>query len=160
MRHAIAADRGKAWPDDTVRPLTKEGIRRFKDVVRALVRLEVEADLILASPLTRAQQTAELLAAGLSGTPPVKTLRALVPGTPVADVVTALFASTRRRRVAVVGHEPDLGQLAAFLIGARRPIPFRKGGVCRIDLPSVMLRSRGTLIWFATPKLLRLVNHP
>jgi len=160
VRHAIAADRGKAWPNDDARPLTREGIRRFKDVVKGLVRLDVELDLILTSPLTRAEQTAELLSAGLRGKPTLKVVKALAPGTPPADVVSALFGSAKQRRLAVVGHEPDLGQLAAFLIGIRRPILFKKGGVCRIDLPAVMVRSRGTLIWFATPKLLRLIGRP
>jgi phosphohistidine phosphatase len=155
VRHAIAEERGAAWPDDGLRPLTREGIRRFTDVVRGLDALDVELDLILTSPLIRAQQTADVLSSGLRGHPPIKILKALAPGTPPAQVMTT--TSPSRRRVALVGHEPDLGGLAAFLIGARRPLPFRKGGVCRIDVPEGTARPGGLLIWFATPRLLRRV---
>ena len=65
----------------------------------------------------------------------------------------------RRFRVAParqsVGHEPDLGELAAHLIGAQRALVFRKGGMARIDVGSVTSRRAGSLIWFLPPKVLR-----
>ena len=88
VRHAIAADRGSDWPDDSKRPLTEQGISRFKDAVKGLRRLDVEIDEIFTSPLVRARQTAELLAAGLEGKSPVKTLDALAPGHTAAAVMT------------------------------------------------------------------------
>mgnify|MGYP003295143713 CR=1 FL=1 len=33
VRHAIAAQRGQEWPDDSKRPLTERGIERFKEIV-------------------------------------------------------------------------------------------------------------------------------
>ena len=39
----------------------------------------------------------------------------------------------RKARIALVGHEPNIGELAARLIGARSPIEFKKGAICRID---------------------------
>jgi phosphohistidine phosphatase SixA len=45
--------------------------------------------------------------------------------------------------------------LAAHLIGARRPLPFKKGGICRIDMASLSTKAAGTLVWFVTPKILR-----
>ena len=41
VRHAIAAERGAEWPDDTKRPLTVRGMARFKDAVRGLHRLDI-----------------------------------------------------------------------------------------------------------------------
>ena len=61
----------------------------------------------------------------------------------------------KRRRVALVGHEPDLGELAAALVGASRALAFRKGGVCRIDVERIDSSAGGSLIWFLPPKLLR-----
>ena len=58
VRHAIAAERGPKYPDDRKRPLTPEGIKRFKDAVHGLVALDLELDVILTSPLTRAEETA------------------------------------------------------------------------------------------------------
>lgn len=155
VRHAIAAERGSEWPDDAKRPLTERGMERFKEVVKGLRRLEVQIDEIFTSPLVRAKQTAELLAAGLEGKPPVKVLEALAPGHTSASVMTQLAKGAKRRRIALVGHEPDLGELAAHLIGAGRALAFKKGGVCRIDVGSLSARRAATLVWFVPPGLLR-----
>ena len=58
VRHAIAAERGSEWPDDTKRPLTERGISRFKEAVKGLRHLDVTVDEIFTSPLVRARQTA------------------------------------------------------------------------------------------------------
>ena len=155
VRHAIAAERGDDWPDDDTRPLTERGVARFKEVVRGLERLDVSVDEIFTSPLIRAKQTADLLAAGLPGRPAIAMLDALSPGHSPASVMAQLARSARRRRIALVGHEPGLGELAAHLIGSGRALPFRKGGVCRIDVESLTSRRAGALHWFVTPKVLR-----
>lgn len=154
VRHAIAETRGPEWPDDRQRPLTAAGIRRFKEVVRGLARTDLQLDLILTSPLTRAAQTARLLAE-LPSAPPLKLLEALAPGTSLANVLAAVARAARGHRIALVGHEPDLGHLAAALIGGRRSLAFKKGGIARIDLPSMTPPLRGSLVWFAPPKMLR-----
>jgi phosphohistidine phosphatase len=155
VRHAIAADRGSEWPDDTKRPLTERGIARFKEVVKGLRRLDVKIDEVFTSPLIRARQTADLLSEGLEGKPPVKVLDALAPGHTSAAVMTQLAKVAKRRRIALVGHEPDLGELAAHLIGAGRALGFKKGGVCRIDVGSLSARRAASLVWFVPPSLLR-----
>ena len=155
IRHAIAAERGEDWPDDDKRPLTARGVSRFKESVAGLIRLEVTVDEIFTSPLVRAKQTAQLLAAGLPGKPTVKILEALAPGHAPESVLAQLARAARRRRIALVGHEPGLGELAAHLIGAGRALPFKKGGTCRIDVESLTSRRAGALNWFVTPKVLR-----
>lgn len=155
VRHAIAAERGDDWPDDTKRPLTADGVSRFRAVVEGLVWFGVELDEIYSSPLVRARQTADLLSAGLAHRPAVRTLDELAPAYEPAQVLTALARRVKRRRVALVGHEPDLGELAAALIGAQRALPFRKGGVCRIDVDRLGASAAGSLIWFLPPKVLR-----
>ena len=80
VRHAIAAERGPKYPDDRKRPLTSDGIKRFKESVRGLVAMDVELDVILTSPLTRAEETATLLAEGFKKRVPVDTVEALAPG--------------------------------------------------------------------------------
>ena len=65
VRHAIAAERGDEWPDDSKRPLTERGIARFRECITGLSKLDVAIDEIFSSPLIRAKQTAELLAAGV-----------------------------------------------------------------------------------------------
>jgi phosphohistidine phosphatase len=155
VRHAIAAERGDDWPDDSKRPLTERGISRFKEGVGGLRELDATIDEIFTSPLVRAKQTADLLAAGIEGRPTVKQLDALAPGHSPATVMAHLAKAAKRTRLALVGHEPDLGELAAYLIGARRPMPFKKGGICRVDVAGLTSKSSGTLVWFVTPKVLR-----
>lgn len=155
VRHAIAAERGGEWPDDTKRPLTERGVSRFKEAVKGLRRIDVAVDEVFTSPLVRTRQTAELLAGGLEGKPPVKVLDALAPGHTSASVMTSLAKVAKRRRIALVGHEPELGELAAYLIGAGRALAFKKGGVCRIDVGSLTTRRAGALVWFLTPTVLR-----
>jgi phosphohistidine phosphatase len=155
VRHAIAAERGREWPDDTKRPLTERGVHRFKEEVGGLRALDVTIHEIITSPLVRAKQTADLLAAGLVGKPVVRLLKALEPGHSPSAVMGQVARLARRNKVAIVGHEPGLGELAAHLIGASRPLPFRKGSVCRIDMESFTSRHAGSLIWFVTPKMLR-----
>ncbi len=155
VRHAVAAERGTQWPDDTKRPLTEFGISRFKEAVAGLKWLDVSIDEIFTSPLLRATQTANLLAAGVDGKPSVKTLDVLAPGHSAAAVMAQLAKVAKRRRLALVGHEPDLGELAAHMLRSDRALPFKKGGVCRIDLDGFTAKSAGSLVWFITPKMLR-----
>jgi phosphohistidine phosphatase len=155
VRHAIAHERGPDWPDDTQRPLTHKGAARMRQVVAGLRGLGVEINLVLTSPLVRAEETAKILSAGLRPAPEVVLTPSLAPGESPAAVGRALESYSGTSGIALVGHEPDLGVLAAWLIGAAIPIEFKKGGVCRIDVPALPPTGRGQLRWFATPKMLR-----
>jgi len=158
VRHAVAEERGEAWPDDTKRPLTEQGIARFKKAVRGLARLDIALDVILTSPLVRAKQTAELLATGLTDRPHVVTIESLAPGGTVASVVADLEKHAKRSTIALVGHEPGIGELAARLAGSKTPFTFKKGGVCRIDVDALPPHGAGQLRWFMPPKMLKRIR--
>jgi phosphohistidine phosphatase len=156
VRHAIAAERGPDYPDDRLRPLTDEGTRRFKEAVRGLKALGVGLDVIFTSPLTRARETATILGAGLGRRVPIETLEALAPGGKPAAVIDGVSKRPKaQRRVALVGHEPDLGELAARLLGARGTVEFKKGAVCAIEVDDATPGGPGTLRWLLPPKALR-----
>jgi phosphohistidine phosphatase len=155
VRHAIAAERGDEWPDDSKRPLTETGINRFTEVVEGLAWLGASVDEIFTSPLIRAKQTATLLATGLGNKTSVKTLDALAPGYSPRQVMNELSRAAKHHRIALVGHEPGLGELAAHLLGAPRALPFKKGGACLITLQGLTSRRPGELVWFLPPKVLR-----
>jgi|SRR5687768_4133786 phosphohistidine phosphatase len=156
VRHAIAAERGPNYPDDRERPLTREGTARFKQVVEGLKDFNVKVDVVLTSPLVRASQTAELLVAGLAGKPRLEQLEALSPGGRMAQVLEAIAKySKRAKHIALVGHEPDLGELAARLLRARGTIAFKKGAVLCLELDGAMPTGPGTLNWFLPPRALR-----
>ena len=155
IRHGLAEERGEAWPDDAKRPLTEEGIARLRKATRGLARLGVAFDVILSSPLVRTRQTADIVAAGLSPRPPVVNVDSLAPGGAQAAFVADLEKHARKNCIAIVGHEPGIGELAARLIGSRHSIEFKKGAICRIDLDGIPPGGPGDLRWMLTPKILR-----
>lgn len=118
MRHGTAEDTAVSGRDFD-RALTPPGRERVRDVAR-LLEGENEAPLaIVSSPLVRALQTAEIVAAvtklgDRGGT--VETRRELAPGMPELDLVRELVIQ-KRKRVMLVGHEPDLSTLVAHLCG-------------------------------------------
>ena len=130
IRHAIAAER-TADVADAERPLTNRGRRRFRQVVRGLGALGLAVDLVLSSPWRRASETAALLAPlGADDLGPVVTPH--LAGPPRAELLSAI-AGAGVARLAVVGHEPWLGELVAMLTTGEprhgEAVPFKKGGV-------------------------------
>jgi phosphohistidine phosphatase len=154
IRHGLAEERGDAWPDDEKRPLTEEGMARMRKAARGLSRLGVAFDVVLSSPLVRARQTAEIVAGGLAPRPALVNIESLSPGASYAALVADLEKHARKTRIALVGHEPGIGELAARLIGSRHSIEFKKGAICRIDVEDVPPSGPGDLRWFLPPKIL------
>ena len=158
VRHGIAADAG---PDgsDYDRPLTAEGVADLRGEAAGLNQLKVKWNLILTSPLVRARQTADVLASSLDSKVAVGVLAALAPSGSPAEVALELHKHAAKGPVALVGHEPGMGDLAARWLGAHRPVVFKKGGICRIDFDPPFRDRDGALRWFATPKMLMLIGH-
>lgn len=160
VRHAAAAERGDDWPDDTKRPLTRKGVARVREMSEGLTALEVGLDVVITSPLVRARETAEWLVAGWSSRPVLGVSTALAPGLVSAAVSDMLSRHPKAKSIALVGHEPGLGEFAAWLIGATRPLILKKGGVIRIDVPAIPpMPGTGQLVWAATPKMLRALER-
>ena len=155
IRHGVAAERGADYPDDSKRPLTSSGIAKLKKEAKALAELEVDFDIIISSPLTRTKQTAEVFAQTLPSRPSITYSDSLAPaGTPAA-VFQELSKHMKKARIALVGHEPNIGELAGRLIGSRTAIEFKKGAICRIDFEVFPPKGHGQLRWFVPPLILR-----
>jgi phosphohistidine phosphatase len=154
VRHGLAEERGDDWPDDAKRPLTEEGIVKLRKAAKGLVHLGVTLDVVLTSPLVRTRQTADIVSAVFDPRPPVVTSDGLAPGGSYQGVLADLEKQARRTRIALVGHEPGIGELAARFAGSRRPFEFKKGSMCRVDIDSLPPASPGSLRWFATTKML------
>jgi phosphohistidine phosphatase len=136
FRHGIAEERGGPTPEP-LRALTPAGIRRTTAVAERLALLGIRADQLISSPLVRARQTAEIaVAAGLAGQLEID--GALAPD---GDVL-ALVRSSGAERLMLVGHEPDLGQLACQVLGAPAgTVTLKKAGLAVIVLqPTPSLR--------------------
>ena len=158
IRHGIAAERGPDYPDDSKRPLTGKGVTALRRTAKALNSLDVTFDLIITSPLLRTKQTADVLAESLSGKPSVVHSDALAPAGTSASVMQEITKHAKKSKIALVGHEPNIGELAARLIGARAPVEFKKGAVCRIDFDALPPKGLGQLRWFLPPRLLRHIH--
>jgi phosphohistidine phosphatase len=109
IRHAVAEDAGPGI-DDTTRGLTEAGKTKLRQVVRGLRALDVQFERILTSPWKRAIQTARQLEP-IAASPPVAT--ELLTQPPRAALLALL--AERSETTAVVGHEPWLGELVAWL---------------------------------------------
>ena len=155
IRHGVAAERGEDYPDDSKRPLTNAGISRLRKEAKALDELGVALDHIITSPLVRTRQTADIFAESMKSKPSVSQSDALAPAGTSTAVIQELAKHMRKARIAVVGHEPNIGELAGRLIGARMPLEFKKGAICRIDFEVFPPKGIGQLRWFVTPRMLR-----
>ncbi len=154
VRHAIAGHADHArWPDDTQRPLTEEGIARFRPAARGLARIVPTVERVLSSPWVRAWQTAEILQEE-SGWP-VPEPCPEVSGDRSPTEAVKLLADIEAASLAFVGHEPHLSSLASLLLTGdadRLALELKKGGVAFLELPDAVLR------WSLSPKILRLLD--
>lgn len=158
IRHGIAADR-EHFEHDFDRPLTDRGIEKTSQIAQRLAALGLCFDRILTSPLVRAQQTAELLrVAGLCGV--IEEFGALAPGGEVEALVAWWSGShpvQAREAIAIVGHQPDLGQWAEWLLWgqAMEKLIVKKAGVIGLDVPVEGLACGACeLFWLTPPRLL------
>jgi phosphohistidine phosphatase len=145
IRHAHAVDEGVALPDEA-RWLSPRGRQVARAVGKRLAGHGVSFDAVLTSPLVRAVQTAELIAAAMDFTDPVEAMASLTPGVP-PRVVGQLLPS-RGVSVAVVGHEPGISALGAFLLGRPSFPPFRK---CQVSLVE-----DGVAGWWLDPETMQI----
>lgn len=155
VRHAIAEDRGPAWPDDEVRPLSRDGIRKWRRGAAGFAALVTHVDLVLSSPLLRAHQTAEVLQHRLTGRPLVEDFDALKPDVPPLVVLKRLRQRQPPAHVVLVGHEPALSRLAATLLHMEGALELRKASAMAIVVAGLGTRGPGRLEWYATPRMLR-----
>ncbi|PSB12355.1 phosphohistidine phosphatase SixA [filamentous cyanobacterium CCP1] len=157
IRHGLAAERGTYAHDDE-RPLTDAGLRKTKRVAKRLHELNLQFDLILTSPLVRARQTAEILqTVGL--VKQVEESAYLAPGGAFEAWLNWLeqWRSGGGNSLAIVGHEPDLGEWAERLIWGepRHNLVVKKAGIIGIYLPAQGTPvGRSELFWFTPPRLL------
>ncbi len=157
IRHGLAVERG-TYVNDDERPLTQDGIRKTRRVAKRLFELNIRFSLILTSPLPRARQTADILqtyrlSAQIEESP------TLAPGGDLAIWLSWLqnWRQAGGDCLALVGHEPDLGEWAETLIwgSARQNLIVKKAGVIGLLLPEVESPvGRSQLFWLAPPRLM------
>ena len=155
VRHAWAGEHGDPrYPNDGLRPLTDDGRKRFAAMMKRVAGHALQPALIATSPLVRCRQTAEALAEHLPSPPRIVERVELQPGSDLEGLI-GWSAEQAVPSLAWVGHAPDVGLMAAALIGdATGSIRFAKGAVCLIEFDSVIAPGRGELQWLVTAKTL------
>jgi phosphohistidine phosphatase len=161
VRHAVAFSRDPTrWPDDGERPLTPEGEARFRKAARGIRRIVISVDVVLSSPMPRAWRTAELLEE-VAGWPAPKPEPALEAGRSPAEGIEVIEPHLDLASLALVGHEPNLSELASILLIGRPTsltMDMKKGGVAHLWLDDGLRRGTASLRWLVTPKVLRALS--
>jgi phosphohistidine phosphatase len=155
IRHAIAVPRGTPDIPDDERPLTKRGRRRFRTAAAGLAELVKRPDVVISSPLPRARETADIAAKAFGKRVEVVEEAALAGGS-VDEISRMLERYPGDSTVAIVGHEPDLSELLAKILGTPHAtrLTFKKGGAALVDLPG-SATAGGSLIWYLPPRAMR-----
>jgi len=152
IRHAHAL----AETEDPGRPLSPKGRAQVRHLARALRdRSAFAPAAIWHSPLARSRQTARLLAKALAFTAPLTEVAGLEPENNPRTLAARL--KTVRRALAIVGHEPHLGLLAALLVtGTATPGLFqlRKSAVLCLEREAAVPGGAWRVRWLLPPGLI------
>jgi phosphohistidine phosphatase len=161
LRHALAEETSVGGDD--ARHLTDVGRERTEKAALGMHAIGVEFDVILTSPIARAAETAEIVAAAYETRPTPRVLMELATGIAPADAVAALAPYGRDDSVMIVGHEPQLSALISILLTGEPDgmhLRLRKGGCVALELPAKKIE-RGTaeLLWMMSQRQLRKVRR-
>ena len=176
IRHGIAVERPEI--KDEQRELTAQGRDKTRKVALRLHSLGLKFKLILTSPLVRSRQTAEILhSCNLSSQ--IEATSYLAPEGNIQDWLQDLEQKqmlATDTALAMVGHQPDLGQWASILIWGKTrveqsstdispysktitenppPLILKKAGIIGLKLPETGSPvGRSQLFWLAPPKFI------
>ena len=150
-RHATAVDATPSLGDDG-RWLTAGGRAEARALGERFKAWGESPGAILTSPLVRAVQTADAVAAGLESGLEVAAVASLGPDGGLSELLDDVVA-TGAATVLVVGHEPQVSGWAAQLLGLKRlPLGFERCMVVAIDFAAEPAPGAGTLDWVTHPR--------
>ena len=154
VRHGVAEDLSFVESNDKRdfdRALTLEGRQEMEKVAQGLSRVIPTPDALFASPLVRAQQTAQILALGLN-LKTIETEDALESETSPEETANRIAHIVSGKELIVcVGHQPNLGALVSYLIAGTfsSPIAMGRGAACLIRFRNGIIAGRGTVRFHA-----------
>ncbi len=159
VRHGIAIDREDPnSPSEIERYLTRDGIKKTREVAKGILALKVKPSILITSPYVRSMQTAEIFAEALGySREKIRQSQELRPGSNPSDFLKEL-AHLKAAEVMCFGHAPHLDQLIAAAVGARGVFTaLKKAGVAALEFDSAAT-GKATLLWLLTPKVLRQIK--
>jgi phosphohistidine phosphatase len=153
LRHGIAEE-VRPGGSDADRALTNEGRKKLREVLRLAEKADVVPSLILTSPYVRAVQTAETVMEVLGYANDLLRTEALIPSADPAGLWEEIRVHQGVMQLMLVGHEPMLSKLVAFLLNSSAlMVDVKKGALIRIDVEGFGAQPRGILRWMVVPKL-------
>lgn len=158
IRHGEAITPGSFTdlPDDHIY-LTPKGRKQTREVVKKIKEHLSTLDIIYSSPLVRAVQTTEVIAATLKFRKEIVIAEELSFSASLGKILHLLQRSRQYENIALVGHEPTMGMLTASLSGKQGlNFSFRKSGVACIDFD--IETEKGEFKWYLNPKQLDLIT--
>lgn len=151
MRHAEAVE-GSDTLQDGWRYLTEKGRATAEKMRSSIARIGPKPRLTITSPLTRAVQTAEIVAVKACRKNVVVASELLLPGADISELITYLKGCTDAKRVLVVGHEPQLGSVVALLLGRENEtISLKKGACVALELDPDKADKPAGFLWYLVP---------
>lgn len=157
LRHASAGSHKADPKKDEKRALDENGIEQCGMMGRALAALDVHVDATITSPLKRAAQTAALVANEVGYEGKLLMDASLRPEGSYENFRKLLERYADREAVLVVGHNPNLSEFLARLLGARSggSVDLKKGAVAKVEFD----QKRPALEWCLSPRLVRAIHE-
>lgn len=159
IRHAIAMDYPEFNGDDSLRPLTNEGKKKFKISCQGFKKMDLSFDLILASPYVRAQETAAIIHEELNLRKPIITCPLLAPGHNSLQLEVEL-GKYDEESIAIVGHEPSISAHVACFSGGSTltHIEMKKGSLACVEFAQKAKVGKGVLRFLLPPSVSRTIG--
>jgi phosphohistidine phosphatase len=135
MRHGEAGTALPSGDDDYLRPLTEKGVKHLKRQAETLKRWEIHFDCIVSSPLTRAHQTAEIIADAYK----LKVIREPLLASMVfthANLGIILGRYADQKNILITGHEPDFSIVLSQTVGGGA-FNFAKGALAQVRISQI-----------------------
>ena len=158
IRHAEAVE-GSDTLQDEWRYLTEKGRSAAEKISSVLAKYGPKPRLTLTSPLTRAVQTAEIMAEKACRKNVVVANALLLPGKEIGELVELIKESKDAKRILVVGHEPQLGALVATLLGREDgAISLKKGACVALEINPDKADKPAAFLWYLVPGKKRVMS--
>lgn len=153
MRHGAYNDSPTAF-QDTDRTLTEQGKKDTVYVGNMLFDKGLHPSKIVSSGLTRARQTAEIMAEVLSYTDPIEVTEDLLPSASMQEMYETVLRFAAVEQLLMIGHMPSMGALAHALISSAERVKtsMEKSEAIGIGLRLEAERLRGPMLWRVAPE--------
>lgn len=144
LRHAAAEEHA---PSDFHRRLTKQGRQDLERLLDHLQKTPWRPGILLSSPLIRAEQTADCVAARYPDVPRITT-EVLAMG----SAESLQWIAADHPNPLLIGHEPTLGQFGCRLLGApSSALPLDRAGFALFEVDRLPTTRPARLLLYLSP---------